>query len=64
MMKNKFTVEEINLMSVFDTDDRAKLIADIRQAMSYIQDSDMKELARQVLYKLEIMTDAEFVEVV
>lgn len=64
MMKNKFTVEEINLMSVFDTDDRAKLIADIRQVMSYIQDSDMKELARQVLYKLEIMTDAEFVEVV
>lgn len=63
-MKNKFTVEEINLMSVFDTDDRAKLIADIRQVMSYIQDSDMKELARQVLYKLEIMTDAEFVEVV
>ena len=43
---DKFTVEEINLMCVFEG-----------------QDSDMVELAGQVLGKLENMSDAEFAKV-
>ena len=57
---NKFTVEEINLMCVFEGQDRKSMIADIKNVIPYIQDSDMVELARQVLGKLEAMSDEEF----
>ena len=51
---NKFTVEEINFMCVFETQDR--------RIMPYIKDSDMEDLSRQVLRKLDGMTDKEFAE--
>ncbi len=38
-------------------------IADIKNVIPHIQDSDMVELAGQVLGKLETMSDAEFAEV-
>ena len=56
----KFTVEEVNLMCVFEGQDRKSMIADIKNVIPYIQDSDMVELARQVLGKLEAMSDEEF----
>ena len=57
---DKFTVEEINLMCVVEGQDRKSMIADIKNVIPYIQDSDMGELARQVLGKLEAMSDEEF----
>ena len=60
---DKFTVEEINLMCVFEEQDRMGMIADIKNVIPHIQDSDMVELAGQVLGKLEAMSDAEFAEV-
>ena len=39
------------------------MIADIKNIIPYIQDSDMVELAGQVLGKLEVMSDAEFAKV-
>ena len=59
-----FTVEEINLMCVFEGQDRKGIIAEIKNIIPHIQDNDMVELAEQVLGKLEAMSDAEFVEVV
>lgn len=59
---DKFTVEEINLMCVFDGQDRTGMIADIKNVIPHIQDSDMVELAKQVLGKLEAMSDEEFAE--
>lgn len=53
-------MEEINLMCVFEGQDRKSMIADIKNVIPYIQDSDMVELARQVLGKLEAMSDEEF----
>lgn len=38
---NKFTVEEINFMCVFETQDRMKMMEEIRRIMSYIKDSDI-----------------------
>ena len=61
---DKFTVEEINLMCVFEGQDRKSMIADIKNVIPRIQDSDMVELARQVLGKMEAMRDEEFAEVV
>ena len=47
-MMNKFTVEEINFMCVFETQNRMKMMEKIRRIMPYIKDSDMEDLSRQV----------------
>lgn len=62
-MMSKFTVEEINFMCVFETQDRTQMFENIRQVMPHIKDSDMEELAEQVLGKLRSMNDEEFAEV-
>ena len=59
----KFTVEEVNLMCVFEGQDRMGMVADIENVIPHIQDSDMVELAEQVLGKLENMSDEEFAEI-
>ena len=61
---SKFTVEEINFMCVFETQDRMDMIGQIRQVMPHIKDSDMEELGERVLGKLQSMTDEGFAEVV
>ena len=48
-MNHPFTVEEINFMCVFGTSDRMKMMEEIRRVMLHIKDSDMEELAGQVL---------------
>lgn len=60
---DKFTVEEINLMCVFEGQDRTGMIAEIKNVIPHIQDSDMVELAGQVTGKLEAMSDEEFAQV-
>ena len=60
---DKFTVEEVNLMCVFEGQDRRGMIADIKNVIPRIQDSEMVELAGQVLGKLETMSDEEFAEI-
>lgn len=62
-MMSKFTVEEINFMCVFETQDRTQMLENIRQVMPHIEDSDMEELGEQVLGKIQNMTDEEFEEV-
>ena len=61
---NKFTVEEINFMCVFETQNRMKMMEEIRRVMSHIKDSDMEDIGGQVLEKLEGMNDKEFAELV
>lgn len=39
------------------------MLENIRQVMPHIKDSDMEEIAEQVLGKLRSMTDEEFAEV-
>ena len=39
------------------------MASDIRNVIKHIQDSDMEELAEQVLEKLECMSDEEFAQV-
>lgn len=61
---DNFTVEEINLMCVFEGQDRAGMIADIKNVIPHIQDSDMAELVGKVLGKLETMSDEDFAQIV
>ena len=60
---NKFTVEEINFMCVFEAQNRMEMMKEIRRIMPHIKDSDMEELGEQVLGKLQNMTDEEFAEI-
>lgn len=57
---SKFTVEEVNLMCVFEFADRTKLIKDISHALPHLERDEMGELAGQVLRRLECMIDEEF----
>ena len=62
-MNNPFTVDQTTLMSVFVTSHRMKRMEAIRRVMLHIKDSDMEELAGQVLRKLDGMTDKEFLKI-
>lgn len=55
-----FTVEEENLICIFDASGRVKLITGIRAALPDFDDAEMREVADNVLKKLDAMTDTEF----
>ena len=55
-----FTVEEENLICIFDMSSREALINDINEAMPYFEDNELREIACAAISKLERMTDAEF----
>ena len=55
-----FTLEEVNLICIYNVGDRDSLINDIRAAIPYIDEPDLAETAVNVIRKLEIMTGAEF----
>ena len=61
---SNFTVEEINLMCVFEAKGRTELIEDIGWVLPHLDDRDMGELANRVIGKLQNRTDEEFAEVV
>lgn len=61
-MKHKFTVEEINLISIFESKSREKVMQDINNAMKHLDDEDMIELSLRVVEKLKGMSDEEFAE--
>jgi hypothetical protein len=55
-----FTVEEMNLICMYDTSGRKALMAQIRESISDVDDEDMRELMRSTLTRLEGMSDADF----
>ncbi len=58
-MNNPFTVEETNLICIFQSDSRTKVIDDIHKALKHIDDDDLVELSVRVAGKLEKMSDEE-----
>lgn len=61
---SNLTVEETNLLCVFDGKDRGAMIADIKRVQPLLKDSEMEELTEQVLSKLQNMTDEQYAELV
>ena len=59
-MKNEFTCEESNLICIFQSNSRTKVMEDINRALKHIEDTDMIELCENVLEKLGKMSDKEF----
>ena len=60
MMFEQFTVEETNLICIFDTGSRDALIAELSVAVPEFDDLEMEEIANNVLAKLSVMSDADF----
>ena len=68
-MNNKFTVEEVNLVSIFTEEDtapdlgsREKVIKGISDTMEHLEDDEMIELSLRVIVRLNDLTDQEFAE--
>ena len=60
---DKFTVEETNLMCIYDTSSRAALINDLAAGLHDIYDPDMTEVFAGAIEKLETVTDEEFADI-
>ena len=59
-MFERFTVEEINMMCIFDTSGKDTLIAELTAAIPEFIEPGLDEIAESVLVKLLKMTDSEF----
>ena len=57
-----FTHDEINLMAIYNTGDRAGLIDELTEMRKYLESDEMElmELTDSALAKLNQLTDAEF----
>ena len=55
-----FSVEEENLICIFNTSSRAALIGGISNAISDLDEPKLREVAKSALGKLKSMSDADF----
>ena len=58
----KYSMEEINLMCIYNTENRIGLIAELETAVEYVDDPEMVRLIEQTVNKLNHTTDAEFAD--
>lgn len=56
---NRFTVEEINLISIYEDKNKQELIENINAALPFM-DADIRELAERTIQKIDALTDTEF----
>ena len=56
-MNNPFTVEETNLICIFQSDSRTKVIEDIHKAVGHIDNDNLVELQVRVVQKMEKISD-------
>lgn len=55
-----YSMEEINLMCIYDYTSRSALIDNLEEAAEYVYDPDMLKLIDQTIEKLQNTTDNEF----
>ena len=60
---DRFSAEEINLMSIFDTASREALRDDLLTALHDVYEPEMIEIIGSTLEKLDGITDEEFAEI-
>lgn len=59
-MNTIFTVEESNLISIFASKNRTRVMRDISNAIPHLDDEEMIDLSLHVIDKLKTMSDEEF----
>ena len=62
MIMSKFTVEETNLMCIYNTGSRADLLSELREMQNHIaaDEAELLALTKTVMEKLSAMSDEEF----
>lgn len=60
----RFTIEEINLMCIYDTGTRSGLIAALTDMLGYLEadEAELRLLSESVISRLNAMTDAEYAQ--
>lgn len=58
---NRFTVEETNLLSIYNEGSKREVMENINAALPYM-DGDMRELAKRTLSKVDALTEEEYAE--
>ena len=58
----RFSLEEINLMCIYDCTSRSGLIDELEDAIEFVDDPEMLRLMEQTIEKLHRTTDAQFAE--
>lgn len=58
---NGFTVEQTNLISIYNTGMRREVIGEMTAALPFME-NDMRELAWRTLEKLNVLTDDEYLQ--
>ena len=58
---NNFTIEEINLLSIYNEGGKQGFAENINAALPYM-DEDMRELARRTLSKVDALSEEEYTE--
>jgi hypothetical protein len=62
-MRNIFSVEEINLMCIFDTTSKATLLGELLESLPAVYDSDMREIYDSAIEKLENIDGKDFADI-
>lgn len=57
----RLTVEETNLLSIYNEGGKRGLIENINAALPFV-DEDMRELAKRTLSKVDALTEEEYAE--
>ena len=57
----RVTVEETNLLSIYNEGGKAQLTENMTAALPYM-DADMRELAERTLSKVDALTEKEYAE--
>ncbi len=59
---SRFTVEESNLMCIYNTGSRADLLSELREMQNHIaaDEAELLALTKTVMEKLSAMSDEEF----
>ena len=57
----RLTVEETNLLSIYNEGGKAQLVENMTAALPYM-DADMRELAGRTLSKVDALTEEEYAE--
>lgn len=58
---NRFTVEETNLLSIYNEGGKREVMENINAALPYMN-GDMQELAKCTLSKVDALTEEEYAE--
>ncbi len=60
IISDMFNVEEVNLMCIYDTSDKERLISEIRESRRDGYEQELLEIMDAVIMKLERITGEEY----